>query len=68
MPLFLFIYYLKTFSNTFINTCTSHSLRPLQISSSLSLSRGISIGVPGWDANPGLLYRRPTQSLRCAAP
>ena len=47
---------------------TSHSLRPLQISSSLSLSREISIGVPGWDSNPGLPYSRPTHyHLSCAA-
>ncbi len=49
----------------------SQSLKPTLNSSllTLTLSRGISLGVPGWDSNPGLPYSKPTHyCLSYAAP
>ncbi len=44
-------------------------MRPTLDTSLLTLSRGISFGVQGWDSNPGLPYRKPTHyCLSYAAP
>jgi hypothetical protein len=47
----------------------SQLLKPTPVSSQLMPSRGISIGVPGRESNPGLLYSRPTHyDLSYSAP
>ncbi len=57
---FIYLFIILRHTVIYSSTQTSHSLRMIQISSSLSLSRGISNGMPGRDSNPGLLYSRPT--------
>jgi hypothetical protein len=67
MSLFLFIYCIKhTELDSFIHTFITFAETCSRFPHRLSLSRGISIGLPSRDLNPwGLPYSRSTQSKLC---
>ncbi len=68
MSLFLFIYCIThTEMHSFIHTFITFAETCSRFPHRLSLSRGISIGVPGRDLNLGLPYSRPTKYCRSYA-